>query len=766
MSESRNFLVERIEADLEAGTYGGRVVTRFPPEPNGYLHIGHAKAIVTDFGLAARYGGRTHLRFDDTNPTVEDVEYVEAIQRDIRWLGYDWGEHLYFASDYFPRLYAFAQRLVREGRAYVCSLSLEQIRATRGTVTEPGTPSPDRDRPPKESLALLERMRRGEFPDGAYTLRAKIDMAHPNMKMRDPLMYRIRNVPHHRTGDDWHIYPMYDFAHGLSDAIEGVTHSFCTLEFENNRPLYDWFVEALFEPPVPRQHEFARFNLSYVVLSKRRLIQLVTEGHVAGWDDPRMPTLAGLRRRGVPPEAIRALMERVGLSRNDSVVDVSLFEHTIREVLNERAPRRMGVLRPLEVVVTNWPEGRVDHVEADDWPPDVPREGVRTVPFTRRLFIERDDFAESPPPDWRRMEPGVEVRLMHGYLVTCDRVVKDDEGRVVRLEVRADLDSRGGQAPDGRKVRRTIHWVSASEGVRCTVRLVDRLFTLPRPDDHADGFLAALNPDSLEVLDDAIVEPAVRRGAPGDRFQLVRSGYVIVDPVDTTDDRLVLHQIVPLKDSWSTRAVAPEPEPEVPRKAPGRKRTRRSASEQLDALIAERPEIGERLDALADAGVSDEDAATIAVDDLLHRLYREALGAGAPRDRVVVWLVNTLKGALKDRDPQDIHLTGAHLATLVGLVEEGEITSKVARKVLPDVIETGTDPEALIDERGLRPIRDPERLRGVVAQVLADHPDEVAAFREGNARLRGFFVGQVMKRTGGKADPKVLQRVLGEALGG
>ncbi|MFK7928398.1 MAG: glutamine--tRNA ligase/YqeY domain fusion protein [Myxococcota bacterium] len=762
MSDSKNFLVERIEADLEAGTYEGRVVTRFPPEPNGYLHIGHAKAILTDFGLAARFGGRCHLRFDDTNPTVEEVEYVEAIQRDMRWLGCDWGEHLYYASDYFDQLYGFAQRLIKEGKAYVCSLSLEEIRATRGTVTEAGQNSPDRDRPVEESLALLEEMKGGTHEDGAYTVRAKIDMAHSNMKMRDPLMYRIRNVPHHRTGDTWHIYPMYDFAHGLSDAIEGITHSICTLEFENNRELYDWFVDALFDAPVPRQHEMARFAMGHIVTSKRKLIQLVTDGHVSGWDDPRMPTIAGLRRRGVPPEAIVELMARVGVSRADNLVDASLFDHVIRDTLNDKAPRRMGVLHPLPVEVLNWDEGNVDWIDASEWPHDVPKEGHRSLPFTRHLVIERDDFAVDPPKGFKRMTLGVEVRLRHGYLFTATEVETDSDGQVVGVRGTVDPDSRGGTTSDNRKVRGTIHWVSATEGRRVTVRLIERLFSLERPDDHPDGFLAALNPEGLVELADAIVEPALAAAPGGTRVQLERTGYFMVDPVDSRTGRPVLHRIVALKDSW-TKAAPTAQAPLAAKRDTGRKRIRKSASDALDELIQERPELQGQIDRLLADGASEDESVVIGASDRLYGLYAQATGQ-VNQGTLIKWLVNDVRGLIKD--DAGAALAGSHLVGLIGLVTDGELTNSVARNVLSMVAESGEDPIAVVDREGLRPLRDEAAIQGMVAQVVADNPDKVAAYRGGRANLRGFFVGQVMRGSGGRADPALVQKALSELLDG
>lgn len=759
-----NFLVEQIECDLTNDTYGGRVVTRFPPEPNGYLHIGHAKAILTDFGLASQFGGRCHLRMDDTNPTVEDTEFVQAIQRDVEWLGCDWGEHLYYASDYFPKLYAFAQRLIREGKAYVCSLSEDEIREWRGSVTEAGRPSPDRDRPADESLRLLDEMRRGVHPDSAFTLRAKIDMSHQNMKMRDPLMYRIRRVPHHRTGDSWNIYPMYDFAHGLSDAIEGVTHSICTLEFENNRELYDWFVEQIFEAPVPRQYEFARFNMTYIVTSKRKLKQLVEDHVVHGWDDPRMPTIAGLRNRGVPPSALRALMERVGLSRTNSMIDWALFEHTLRDTLNEEAPRRMGVLRPLPVTITNWPEHEVDWIAADEWPHDVPKSGSRNVPFTKEIVIDRDDFAVTPPKGWRRVTPGVEVRLRYGYYLTITEVIQAADGTITRLEGTVDLESRGGTSADGRKVKGTVHWASASHGIRASIRMVDRLFSLENPDDHPDGFLAAVNPDALQIIENAVLEPSIGDLSAGARIQLERVGYF---HVDESQSGTQLTRIVPLKDSWNKpETAAPKPEKkEAPEtKAPARKRTRKSASEQLAALLTERPELAERLKTLTDAGASDEDASVVATNDTLFALYEQALGAGVDSATLLTWLINIIAGALKDLESHA--MTGEMLAELIDLVDRGEITQKVAKSILPDLLSSGGSPSAIIDARGLRPIRDPAVLGAAVDQVIAAHDAKVAQYRDGKTSLRGFFVGQVMRATGGKADPKVLQQVLTEALDG
>jgi glutaminyl-tRNA synthetase len=545
-----HFIKDEIDEDLRTGRYA-RVATRFPPEPNGYLHIGHAKSICLNFGLASEYGGTCNLRFDDTNPSTEETEYVESIMEDVRWLGFAWEDRLYYASDYFEQLYEWAELLIQKGLAYVDSQTMDEIREARGNYYRPGKESPFRERDAEENLDLFRRMRAGEFPDGAHVLRAKIDMQSPNMNMRDPLLYRIRHATHHRTGDDWCIYPMYDYAHGQSDAIESITHSICTLEFEGHRLLYDWFLEALELDPRPRQIEFARLNLSHTVMSKRRLLQLVAEEHVSGWDDPRMPSLAGLRRRGYTPEAIRAFCDRIGVAKNDSMVDVALLEHAIRQDLEQRARRVMGVLRPLKLVIENYPEDRVDELECPYFPED-PSRGTRRVPFTRELFVERDDFREEAPKKWFRLAPGREVRLRYACLVTCKEVVKDESGEVVELRCTWDPESRGGNAPDGRKVKGTIHWVSASHAIDAEVRLYDRLFTRENPMDASDGgsFKDHINNDSLEVLSACKLEPSLKGTEPMTKVQFERLGYFCVD-ADSTQDRLVFNRTVPLRDSWA-----------------------------------------------------------------------------------------------------------------------------------------------------------------------------------------------------------------------
>src|SRR6188768_1364369 len=541
----RDFIRDIIKGDLDAG-YVKEVITRFPPEPNGYLHIGHAKSIGLNFGIAQEFGGRCHLRFDDTNPTKEEQEYIDAIERDVRWLGFDWGADLYHASDYFERLYEWAEHLIRSGKAYIDDQSQDEMRARRGTLTEPGQNSPWRDRPVEENLDLFRRMRAGEFPNGARVLRAKIDMASGNINLRDPVLYRILHAHHPRTGTAWHIYPSYDYAHGQSDAIEGITHSICTLEFEDHRPLYEWLLDKLPVPSKPRQYEMARLNITYTVLSKRVLTQLVRDGHVAGWDDPRMPTIAGLKRRGVPPAAVREFVKRIGVAKANSVVDVGMLEFCIREHLNKSAQRRMAVLRPLKVVIENYPEGQVEELEAINHPDD-PSLGTRKISFGRELYIERDDFMENPPKKFFRLSPGNEVRLRYAYFVKCTGVIKNAAGEVIELRCTYDPATKGGNAPDGRKVKATMHWLSAAQSQPAEIRIYNPLFAKPNPD--AGNFAADLNPQSLEVLTDARIEPAIAATNSSDVMQFERQGYFVRD-ADSTPDRLVFSRTIGLRDTF------------------------------------------------------------------------------------------------------------------------------------------------------------------------------------------------------------------------
>ena len=550
-STPTHFIRRIIEDDLARGRYPGGIHTRFPPEPNGFLHIGHAKAICLNFGMAAEYRGKCNLRFDDTNPEKEDMKYVDAIRKDVRWLGFDWEDRLFFASDYFARLFEFAVELIEQGKAYVDSMSAEQIRQYRGTLTEPGVDSPWRERPVAENLDLFHRMKDGEFADGEHVLRAKIDMGAANLNMRDPVIYRIRRTDHYRTGDAWCIYPMYDFTQCLSDALEHVTHSLCSLEFEDHRPLYDWFIDNLDTPARPHQYEFARLNLEYTVLSKRKLIELVEDGHVNGWDDPRMPTLSGLRRRGFTPASIRDFCERIGLTKSDTWIDAGVLEHVIRDELGASAPRRMAVLRPLRVVIDNYPAGEEELLDAANHPQD-PGMGTRKVPFSKVLYIERDDFMEAAPKKFFRLAPGREVRLRYAYFITCNEVIKDEQtGEVLELRCSYDPATRGGNAPDGRKVKGTIHWVSAQHGRPAEIRLYDRLFSVANPDRGEQGWKAHINPASLETLDQCLVEPDLAPAQPGERFQFERLGYFCADRDDRQAGKPVFNRIVTLRDTWA-----------------------------------------------------------------------------------------------------------------------------------------------------------------------------------------------------------------------
>ena len=545
-----DFIRQIIADDLKTNKWGGYVRTRFPPEPNGYLHIGHAKSICLNFGIAEEFGGICNLRFDDTNPTKEEAKYIEAIKEDVRWLGFDWGEREYYASDYFEQMYQYAIHLIKKGKAYVCDLTPDQIREYRGSLTQPGKNSPYRNRSVEENLDLFKRMRAGEFPEGSRTLRAKIDMAHPNLNMRDPVMYRIIYAKHPRTGDKWCIYPTYDWAHGLEDSIEGITHSLCTLEFENHRPLYDWFLDQL-NIHHPQQIEFARLNLTYTVMSKRKLAQLVKEGHVSGWDDPRLPTISGLRRRGYSPAAIREFCRRIGVAKFESRNDIALLEHCAREDLNKTSPRRFAVLRPLKVIIDNYPPGKVEYLEAINNPEDESA-GTRKVPFSRELYIEQDDFMENPPPQFYRLAPGREVRLRYAYFITCTKVVKDERGQIVELHCRYDPATRGGNSPDGRKVKATLHWVCARHCLPAEVRLYEHLFTKENPEETKEGedFTAYLNPNSLKILSDCRVEPSLANAKPLERFQFERIGYFCVDP-DSSKSKLVFNRTVSLRDTWA-----------------------------------------------------------------------------------------------------------------------------------------------------------------------------------------------------------------------
>ena len=760
-NETQDFLRTIVAEDQRNGRYGGRVVTRFPPEPNGYLHIGHAKSICLNFGIAQEFGGVCHLRMDDTNPETEDMEFVATIQETIRWLGFDWGEHLYYASDYSAQLYDFAERLITLGRAYVDDLSDQEIREYRGTVTTTGRESPYRSRSVEENLDLFRRMRAGEFADGSKVLRAKIDMASPNMKMRDPLLYRIRHATHYRTGDDWCIYPFYDYAHPLSDQIEQVTHSICTLEFENNREIYDWLLDSLVDEPRPHQYEFARLNLDYTVMSKRKLLQLVEEGFVAGWDDPRLPTIAGLRRRGVTPSSIRSFAERIGVAKSNSRVEMNLLDSCIRDDLNPVAPRVMAVLNPVKLIIDNYAAGETEWLDAPYYPHDVPREGTRKVPFSRELYIERADFMEEPPKGFYRLAPGREVRLRHAYIVTCTGVVKDDAGKITAVRCTYDPATRSGAQGAHKKTQTAIQWVSAPHAVRATVRLYDRLLRVADPDAEGMAFKDALNPNALEVISGAWVEPSVV-GDPADtRYQFERTGYFWQDPVESTPNALIFNRIVGLRDSWS-RATGRATYDAGRREAP------------VDEPAAEgKPRIPERSPALqarreryaAEWGLPEDEAELLTREAATADFFEETLAADPANPRALAtWINHELPGELNGRALSDAALTPAALAALVRLVDDNVISTSGARTVFSELVTSGGEPAQIVEARGLRQVADGSALLPIVERVIAAHADKVAQYRAGKTGLLGFFTGQVMRETSGAANAAVVQELLSGLL--
>lgn len=767
MSRRTNFITDMIDADLKEGRHT-EVVTRFPPEPNGYLHIGHAKSICLNFGLAEQYNGRCHLRYDDTNPLTESVEYVEAIARDVKWLGFDWGEHRYFASDYFEQMYQYAIELIEKGLAYVDHQSLEEIRENRGTVNEPGTPSPYRDRSIEENLELFKKMRAGAFKDGECVLRAKIDMSAQNMLLRDPVLYRVKHATHHRTGDAWPIYPMYDFAHCIEDAIEHITHSLCTLEFDNNRAIYDWILDNISAPSRPYQTEFARMNLEYTVVSKRKLLQLVEKGVVEGWDDPRMPTVAGLRRRGVTPQAIRQFAEDVGVTRNDNRIDYARLEHCIRDDLNHRSPRALAVLDPLKVTISTLPEGEVEWVDADIWPHDVPKEGTRRLPITREIYIERSDFSDAPPKGWRRLKEGGEVRLRHAYIIRCDEIVRNDAGEIVELRCSHDPDTLNAEPKDGRKVRGVIHWVSATEGIQREVRLYDRLFNVPDPDaDPERPFTEFVNPTSLTVVQ-AWIEPAFADAEVETHLQFERNGYFYVDPVSTGDGPAVFHRVVTLRDSWARTQKADKPDEKPPRKRrrkqkPDAKAQRKERQEERRAQRAADPALDARYTALTALDIGEEDAWALAIDTDAYALFEEVRAQGASPVLSARWVVNELPRA-RDAHAGEDHLDAASLAKLVDLLDADRLTGAAAREILATLIATGGDPQKIMQDRGLERLQGDDAVRPFVQAVLEAHPSQVQEYKAGSHKLLGFFIGKVMQASGGRADAGRVRTLLQEQL--
>ncbi|MEA1916598.1 MAG: glutamine--tRNA ligase/YqeY domain fusion protein [Campylobacterota bacterium] len=745
MSESKNFLRTIVEEDLKSGKYK-EVVTRFPPEPNGFPHIGHAKSIFINFGLASEYNGHCNLRMDDTNPTKEDTAYVEALKDAVQWLGYKWDSSVYFTSDYFPKLYDYAVQLIKIGKAYVDSLNEEEIREYRGSVTEAGKRSKYATRSIEENLELFERMKKGEFKDGEHVLRAKIDMSSPNMKMRDPLLYRIRDAHHFRTGDEWSIYPMYDFAHCLSDYIEGVSHSICTLEFENNRDIYNWVLETLgLNVARPYQHEFARLGINYTVMSKRKLLELVESGQVSGWDDPRMPTIAGYRRKGYTPESILNFCDQIGVAKANSMVDVSQLEFCIRDDLNKKVPRVMCVIEPLKVTIENY-DG-YEEIDASYYPHDVPKEGSRKLPFSKEIYIERDDFNENPPKGYFRLTPKHAVRLKHAYIISCKEVVKDSSGNIIEIKAHYYPDSKSGSDSSGIKVKSAIQWVSAEQAKRVEVRLYDRLFSCETPETIED-----INPNSLKIVKDALVEPALISQKPDERFQFERHGYFYADPIDYTDENPVFNKIVGLKDSWAKKTK------------PTQKSTPKKV--QVDGEVAPMSEAQKKLfnRYSLELGLNSEVANILARDKQLSSFYEEAISEFNSPVAIANIVVNEVARELKERQISGLKFSAKQVAQLVKMVDDETISTKIAKQVFEQMASSGENPTKIVEDKGLVQISNPSEILPIIDEIIAKNPDNVAKFKAGNKKLLGFFVGQVLKMTGGKANPQVVNELVAKSL--
>ncbi|MDD2382977.1 MAG: glutamine--tRNA ligase/YqeY domain fusion protein [Sulfurospirillaceae bacterium] len=747
MSESKDFLRTIVEEDLQSGKYH-EIITRFPPEPNGFPHIGHAKSICINFGIARDYKGHCNLRMDDTNPTTEDMKYVEALKDAVTWLGFEWANHVRFASDYFPKIYDYAVQLVKMGKAYVDSLNEEEIREYRGTIKEAGRRSKFAQRCIEENLDLLERMRKGEFKDGEHVLRAKIDMSAANMKMRDPLLYRIRHAHHFRTGDEWCIYPMYDFAHCLSDYIEGVTHSICTLEFENNREIYDWVLDELeLKLPRPYQYEFARLGINYTVMSKRKLLELVNGNYVHGWDDPRLPTIAGYKRRGYTPESILNFCDQIGIAKANSMVDVAQLEFCIRDDLNQKVPRVMCVLDPLKVTIENYAGEEV--IDASYYPHDVPKVGSRKLPFSREIYIERDDFMENPPQDYYRLTPKQSVRLKHAYILTCKEVVKDANGTITEIKAVYYPDSKSGEDTSGIKTKSAIHWVSVNHAKKAEVRLYERLYSNEAPDGLED-----LNPNSLHIIKNAFVEPAVITEKTDVRFQFERQGYFYADPIDYTAELPVFNKIVGLKDSWAKKAEVPEPMP----KPEAKKRP------IVEGVVAPMGDAEQRLfdQYTKEFGLNHEIANILARDAQLSDFYKETLSFANSPVSLANIVANEVARELKLEAP--LKFSAKEIAELVTMIDEETISTKIAKQVFEEMVISGENPTAIVEAKGLTQISDPAKLKPIIDEVITNNPDNVAKYQAGNTNLFGFFVGQVLKRSAGKANPTVVNELVQEKL--
>jgi len=748
MNESRNFLSTIVRKDLKSGKYK-KIITRFPPEPNGFPHIGHAKSIFINFGIARDFDGYCNLRMDDTNPTKEDTKYVEALKDAVEWLGYKWDGDVRFTSDYFDKLYEYAKELIKMGKAYIDSLNEDEIGEYRGSVTQAGKRSKYAQRSVEENLDLFERMKKGEFAEGEHILRAKIDMASPNMKMRDPLLYRIRHAHHFRTKDEWFIYPMYDFAHCLSDYIENVTHSICTLEFENNREIYDWVLDTLkLEPPRPYQHEFARLGINYTVMSKRKLLELVDGGYVDGWDDPRLPTIAGYKRKGYTPESILTFCEQIGIAKANSMVDVSQLEFCIRDDLNKKVPRVLCVLNPLKVTIENY-DGE-EEIDAPYYPHDVPKEGNRKLPFSREIYIDKADFEENPPKGYFRLTPEQPVRLRHGYIISCKKVIKDENGDITQLIAEYYPESKSGNDTSGIKVKSAIQWVSIPHAKEVEVRLYDRLFGCEAPEGIED-----LNPDSLKIIKNAFIESAVITDKPDERFQFEREGYFYADPIDYTDEKPVFNKIVGLKDSWGKKKKSTQKSSE-----PKEKKV------QIDGEVTPMTQVQEALfnRYTKELKLNSEVANTLARDENLSSFYEEALkNLNSPINLANI-ITNEVAREIKESSSNELKFGAKEIAELIKMVDDGTISNKIAKQVFEDMAKSGQNPTKIVKDKGLLQISNPDEILPIIDEVIAKNPDNVEKFKSGNTKLLGFFVGQVLKATGGKANPKLVNELVAKKL--
>jgi len=750
MSEHKDFLRTIVEEDLKSGKYK-EIITRFPPEPNGFPHIGHAKSICINFGIARDFNGQCNLRMDDTNPTTEDTKYVEALKDAVKWLGFDWNDNVYFTSDYFPKIYDYAIELIKMGKAYVDSLTEEEIREYRGTVTQAGRRSIYAERSIEENLDLIERMKNGEFKEGEHILRAKIDMSAANMKMRDPLLYRIRHAHHFRTQDEWCIYPMYDFAHCLSDYIEGVSHSICTLEFENNRDIYDWVLDTLnLVPPRPYQHEFARLGINYTVMSKRKLLELVNGNYVNGWDDPRMPTLAGYKRRGYTPESVLNFCDQIGIAKANSMVDVSQLEFCIRDDLNTKVPRVLCVLEPLKVTIENY-EGS-EEIDASYYPHDVPKVGSRKIHFSKEIYIERDDFEENPPKDYNRLTLEQSVRLRHAYIITCKEIIKDANGNIVEIKAEYNPDSKSGSDTSGIKVKSAIQWVDAAQAKKIEVRLYDRLYSCEAPEGIED-----LNPDSLHIIKDALIEPAVITDKVDVRFQFERQGYFYADPIDYTDEKPVFNKIVGLKDSWAKKTKVVE-------KIVKTESTAKQESKNQQ-VIGEVTPMSENQKVLFDRYTTElklnsELANILARDEDLSSFYEEVLSKINSPITIANIVANDVAKELKEKQANELKFTASQIADLIKMLDDETISNKIAKQIFEEMAQTGVNPSKIVEDKGLVQISDPSTILPIIDEIISNNPDNVEKFKAGNTKLLGFFVGQVLKATGGKANPQVVNELV------